>query len=166
MGGNTFATILPDASFPRMPTNQYISIKSDLTLLLGEFYTHVAVPHETPGKTDHGDIDFVVHGPRQGVTMEDVRVRIGAAHALIPNSNRMCHFAIPALSLPSSTVGQVYHQVDIEVCGELDEWERTVFFRSYGDLGMILGLLAKPWRLTLGSSGLRVSLLTVAPKKS
>ena len=163
MGGNAFATTLPNASFPRMSPNLYGALKARLTLLLQDLYSHVVVPQEMPGKADHGDVDFVVYGPKEGITIEDVRAALGATHCVIPNGNHMCNFAIPTQSLQptSSDAVAIYNQVDLEVCCSVEEWERTVFFRSYGDLGMILGLLAKPWQLTLESSGLRVRLLAL-----
>lgn len=48
------------------------------------------------------------------------------------------------------------NQVDVNVCRDRAEWERTVFFHGYGDLGMILGLIAKNAGLALGEKGLKV----------
>ena len=47
-------------------------------------------------------------------------------------------------------------QVDVHVCEDRNEWDRIMFFHSYGDLGMILGLIAKNNGLKLGSKGLDV----------
>lgn len=48
------------------------------------------------------------------------------------------------------------NQVDVNVCADRAEWERIVFFHGYGDLGMILGLIAKNVGLALGEKGLKV----------
>ena len=37
-----------------------------------------------------------------------------------------------------------------------EEWDKIMFFHSYGDLGMILGLLGKNVGLALGYKGLKV----------
>lgn len=50
-----------------------------------------------------------------------------------------------------------FGQVDINVCSDKAEWERIVFFHAYGDLGMILGLLARNHGLALGTKGLKVN---------
>lgn len=50
----------------------------------------------------------------------------------------------------------IYFQVDIHVCMDKDEWDRIMFYNSYGDLGMILGLIGKNAGLSLGSKGLKV----------
>ena len=47
-------------------------------------------------------------------------------------------------------------QVDVHVCADQGEWDRIMFFHSYGDLGMILGLIAKNNGLKLGTHGLKV----------
>lgn len=49
-----------------------------------------------------------------------------------------------------------YFQVDVHVCTDKDEWDRIMFCHSYGDLGMILGLIARNVGLSLGSKGLKV----------
>lgn len=53
-------------------------------------------------------------------------------------------------------------KVDVHVCEDKTELDRVVFFNSYGDLGMILGLLAANVGLKLGSKGLKVSKRTRA----
>jgi hypothetical protein len=50
----------------------------------------------------------------------------------------------------------IYFQVDVHVCMDKDEWDRIMFYNSYGDLGMILGLIGKNAGLSLGSKGLKV----------
>jgi hypothetical protein len=155
MGGNAFATLLPEATFPRMPPEVYQKLKEHLTARLECVYNVVAVPREAPEKVDYGDIDFVVCQPRKGVTPEEVRETIGAREAVMFEGNRMSNFAIPA-DTPGEDTGDVYHQVDVRVCSDIAELERVVAYNSYGDLGMILGLLAKANQLSLGSSGLKV----------
>jgi len=47
------------------------------------------------------------------------------------------------------------------VCSDQAEWERVVFFHAYGDLGMILGLIARNNGLTLGTGGLKACMRLV-----
>jgi hypothetical protein len=49
-----------------------------------------------------------------------------------------------------------YFQIDIHVCADKDEWDRIMFYHSYGDLGMILGLIGKNAGLLFGAKGLKV----------
>jgi hypothetical protein len=56
----------------------------------------------------------------------------------------------------------VDNQVDVNVCTDRAEWERVVFFHGYGDLGMILGLIAKNAGLALGEKGLKVLVSVLA----
>lgn len=50
----------------------------------------------------------------------------------------------------------MYYQVDVHVCMDKDEWDRIMFYNSYGDLCMILGLIARNAGLSLGQKGLKV----------
>ena len=47
-------------------------------------------------------------------------------------------------------------QIDIHVCLDKDEWDRIMFYHSYGDLGEILGMFSKHLGLSLGTKGIRV----------
>lgn len=46
MGGRAFESLLPGASFPRMPPAVYNELKDRLSHQLRELYTAVAVPCE------------------------------------------------------------------------------------------------------------------------
>lgn len=48
-------------------------------------------------------------------------------------------------------------QVDVNVCESKAEWDRRLLFNSYGDLGMIMGLIVKNAGLNLSSKGLKVN---------
>lgn len=47
-------------------------------------------------------------------------------------------------------------QVDVNVCESKEEWDRRLLFHGYGDLNMILGLIAKNSGLHLSNKGLKV----------
>ena len=101
-------------------------------------------------RSDHGDVDFLVHGPLAETTCEDVKKTLGAQHSVPMEGFHTSNYAIP-----SSSPGK-YFQVDVHVCTDEDELERIYFFHGYGDLGMILGLLARGNGLSLGTKGLKV----------
>ncbi|KZT12016.1 uncharacterized protein LAESUDRAFT_621344, partial [Laetiporus sulphureus 93-53] len=143
MGGNAFRQILPDTSFPRMTPHLYKSLKASLMPRIEDMYELAAVPAEAPGKVDYGDLDFVVSRPRADVTLEMVKSALGAVHSIPFEGNRTSHFAI-------------FHQIDVNVCADEYEWERTVFLHSYGDMGMILSLFARGVGLTLSPHGLKL----------
>lgn len=105
---------------------------------------------------DHGDIDFVVYGPREGLTLDEVQDALGARHSIQLEGNRMSNFAVPANTLDQGASNSAYHQIDINICKSKERWANVVSFNSYGDLGMILGLLACASKLAFGSSGLKV----------
>lgn len=155
MGGNAFANLLPGATFPRMSPEVYNRLKDDLTQCLKAFYRDIAVPCEAPEKADHGDLDFVVCNPCRAFALEEVSKALGAREAVLVEGNRISNFAIPA-RIPGQDTTDVYHQVDVRVCIDLDEFNRTVAFNSYGDLGMILGSITRAAQLAFGSNGLKV----------
>ncbi|KAI0699123.1 hypothetical protein BC835DRAFT_1227272, partial [Cytidiella melzeri] len=155
MGGNAFATLLPEASFPRMSPSVYQRLKDRLGTRLRDLYEVVAVPCEAPEKADYGDLDFVVYKPVRGLAQDEISEALCARQAKF-EGDRMSYFAVPAEGSGDVTTN-VYHQVDLLVCSNKEEFERVMFFNSYGDLGMIIGLLAKAGQLSLGSTGLRLA---------
>ncbi|KAI0078251.1 hypothetical protein K474DRAFT_1641867 [Panus rudis PR-1116 ss-1] len=154
MGGKAFNTHHPEAQFPRMIPSIYNDTKSKLHSILATLYTRVAVPPEAPEKVDHGDVDFIVLGPKENLTHEEVSQALGAHWSIsgIPLSN----YAIPFEEMGEED-SNAYIQVDVRVCEDEAEWDRVYFFSSYGDLGMILGLVARGVGLSYGSSGLRLA---------
>ncbi|KAJ3895454.1 hypothetical protein GG344DRAFT_38886 [Lentinula edodes] len=176
MGGSAFNFLLA-SSFPRLPPPVYHALKARLTPVLQQFYVHVAVPAEAPEKTDHGDLDFVVFCPRNlsaphsvNVPHELIKAALGATHCILEEGNRTSNFAIVVdrgtwghlgcteqeeKSRQSAGEHDIYCQVDVHVCAEKNEWERVVYFHSYGDLGMIQGLVASNVGLVLGVNGLK-----------
>ncbi|KAI0086550.1 hypothetical protein BDY19DRAFT_894795 [Irpex rosettiformis] len=156
MGGNAFATLLPGASFPRMSPEVYNRLKDDLTKRLQAFFEVVAVPREAPEKVDHGDLDFVVCNSRRDFNLEEVWKALGAREAVLLEGNRISNFAIPA-EIPSGDASEVYHQVDVRVCTDLEEFDRAIAYNSYGDLGMILGSVTRAAQLVFGNNGLKLA---------
>ncbi|KAI0670856.1 hypothetical protein C8Q78DRAFT_1032324 [Trametes maxima] len=171
MGGNAFKTVVPDATFPRMPPAVYSALKATLLPALAPLYEHVIVPREAPEKADYGDLDFVVSGPREGLTHEEVKASLRASHSVRMDGPRTSNFAIPldafedvarawrdspAADHSTGTGAAVLFQVDVNVCADHAQWERTVFHHSYGDLGLILGLLVQPAGMSLGIYGLKL----------
>lgn len=154
MGGNAFKALLPHASFPRMTPVVYEALKARLTPQLHELYGHVTVPKEAPGKQDHGDVDFVVCQPRDGLSHDEVRTTLGAVQSIACDG--ISNFAVRSIDLDGTAAANDFYQIDVQVCNDYDDWERAVFFGSYGDVGMILGLMARPYGLSMGRNGLKV----------
>jgi hypothetical protein len=169
MGGSAFLQLLPTAAFPRLPPEVYYSLKPRLLLRIQNLYTHVAVPAEAPEKSDYGDLDFVVYGPRNiGGSNErlagpkDVQEAISATHCIQGTTSNFS-VPIPEEEWEREEHEERYCQVDVHVCEDKGDWERVVFFHGYGDLGMILGLMARHNGFSLGTKGLKVKLHTSKP---
>lgn len=160
MGGNAFNNFLKFAgTFPRMQPALYRCLRQKHEDALKKLFTLVATPAEAPEKVDHGDVDFIVWHPR-AVDHLGVQEALKASHVRPMDGPRTSHYAVP-LDTPSE-----YHQVDVHVCATEDEWQRTVFFHSYGDMGMIMGLIVRGVGLHLGVHGLRVRVLRLAHFKT
>ena len=184
MGGNAFSEQLPTAVFPRMSPAFYNSLKARITPRLEALYHLVAVPPEAPGKLDYGDLDVVVCQPKdikegvplsECVTFAEIEQALGSVHSLPLPGDRTSNFAIPiqqdevqhfpvsqeAIREGKLDLAQLYIQVDLHFCEDLGSWESRILFQSYGELGMILGMLAKTVGLTWSVAGLKVSDLRV-----
>jgi len=165
MGGRAFLQDLPPGSLPRLPTSLYATLKARLTALLLTLFAVVEVPPEKPEKKDHGDIDFVVACPRshEGITPEQVGCLLGAVKSIELDGNRTSNYAIDisreewlmhsAQPVPSD---HMYCQVDVQVCDDEKAVERVTIFHGYGDLGIIIGAIAKCHNLSVNHHGLKV----------
>lgn len=174
MGGNALTHLLPAATFPRLPHHIYVAIKAHLHDRLAPLYERVATPREAPEKLDHGDVDFIVVSPtKSDLTHEDVRIALGAGASM---QGRTSNFAVPLSRYTDEVMGNTqrggqgeheeYVQVDVHVCDEVPQFERVVFFHGYGDLGMIIGCLARSVGLHLGDHGLKINSQDLAPTTS
>ncbi|KAF8555233.1 hypothetical protein OG21DRAFT_1438969 [Imleria badia] len=145
MGGRAFLQHFPPDSLPRLPTPLYDTLKARLTALLLTLFAIVEVPPEKPEKKDHGDIDFVVAHPlnREGITPEQVGRVLGAVKSIELDGNRTSNYAI--------------NIIDVRVCDDEEEAERVTVSHGYGDLGIIIGAIAKSYGLSVNHYGLKVT---------
>lgn len=163
MGGNAFRGKLSTALFPRMSPHTYQALRARLLPLVQSQFESVAVPREAPEKVDHGDLDFVVTRPRPGTSPSTVQKVLRATHSIPQEGNRTSNYAIPAKAFDLGLHGadeverQVFYQVDVNVCVDEAEWERILFLHSYGDTGMIFGVLARMAGLSLNVHGLKLA---------
>ncbi|KAJ7274540.1 hypothetical protein B0H12DRAFT_1215482 [Mycena haematopus] len=179
MGGSAFSATLPASALPRIPPAVYRALKARLTPRLQTLYSIVSTPYEAPEKTDHGDLDFLVCGPLDGTTMEvpheDVQTLLNAKYVVPMPGNRTSSYAVRIELGEWATLGhgseeeearrrakeadgqeELFTQVDVHVCSDKAEWERIHTLHGYGDLGMILGLIARNKGLALSTKGLKI----------
>jgi hypothetical protein len=172
MGGKAFLSLLPNATFPRLPPAVYASLKSSLLLRLTPLFQYVGVPHEAPEKVDHGDVDFIVACPHNPTPIghEEIKRALGASACIPsaqPDDKGTHNFALrladlvppqPTDAEPASVeASERYVQVDVNIRKDVLDWENVMFFHAYGDLGMLIGRLAASVGLHLGELGLKVS---------
>ncbi|KAG6909300.1 hypothetical protein DXG01_001244 [Tephrocybe rancida] len=181
MGGSAFAALLSASAFPRMPPAVYNALKARLHPIVETLYEHAAVPSEAPEKTSYGDVDFIASRPKIKATSDQanaphdvVQKALGALQANTMEGNRTSNFAIPIAFGEWNAFGHAAEEAEARRLadnGEIFYQESSIyatggarglltlikFFHAYGDLGMIMGLLARNVGLALGEKGLRMA---------
>jgi hypothetical protein len=163
MGGHAFQALLgAKAVFPRMPPDVYRKLRASCIEALQHHFNFVRVPPEDPEKPDFGDLDIMAFDPiaHEMPSSEELRVALGADHVITSGQSR--NFALRAEGSPSGLEGvdcgdpRHYHQVDLTVLKTQSLWDSLLLHHSYGDLGLILTLLCKPYGLAYSQGGVKV----------
>ncbi|KAF2467916.1 uncharacterized protein BDR25DRAFT_266373 [Lindgomyces ingoldianus] len=165
MGGQAFATSGPNGTplgVPRMPSDVYRKVASDIQSRLKGIFRSVVVPREAPGKPNHGDVDILVEGALCKWTPTSIGQEIGALHRITHGGTHS--YAIPYPDLPGSFV-----QIDVEICpgndtpdgAELFEW--TKFMKNDSDLMQIIGVSHRSLGITSNDRGLHVRVKEIEP---
>ncbi|WPH03847.1 Hypothetical protein R9X50_00673000 [Acrodontium crateriforme] len=186
MGGKAFENAVSDGgrpiSTPRISPGDYIRLRDTYLQLFQAYFatSKVGVLKEAPGKTDYGDIDFVVATESQP-DFYQLAVYVGAA-GLIFESPHMCSLAVnkdgtrfddslmvykngKKSMLPTSQSGIESTQIDIEIVPpSLLEWH--LFYASYGDLGGLIGRIVTKLGFTLRNTGLFLRMKQLDDSKS
>lgn len=131
----------------RLSHANYSHLKQTLRPILCRFYDQVVVSREAPEKPDHGDVDFLVQGPKPSFSFAALQHALEAHSALA--STPTMYFAIP---FPSHEPVQQYAQVDVHVCPGTIDW--LSFRNAYGVTWQLLGNVVRPFGLTPNDVGL------------
>jgi len=138
MGGNAHPGYTPS----RLSNLQCGAVITTLTIRFAElkFFSHFLSPPPAPGKTSHGDVDFLAvlgpHSPPGGVSPAEY-LRAGLSDAR--NGSYIYHLdGVPV-------------QVDIAIVSE-SMLPLELFMRSFGDAGAIVGAYARKLGYKLSSS--------------
>ncbi|KAJ4373658.1 hypothetical protein N0V86_007801 [Didymella sp. IMI 355093] len=148
MGGKVFDDL--GLQVPRMRPEVYQRMIAIIRPKLEQLFESVAVPRDAPGKTDYGDIDFLVDGKRSqdGSIWETVQDVLRADHHKSQGSHS---YAVPHPDTEGAHV-----QVDVELNPGDFDW--TLFMKGDGDLLQVLGIAHRPLGLTCNDKGLHVRL--------
>lgn len=150
MGGSAFnSPKYGNLETPRIPNHIYLRLLSQFKSTLLQFYSKVGSSLPAPEKDDHGDIDILVEGPL-GPSPSADKLKSALSAAACIDLSPTANFAIWDDELSA------YVQLDIHVCrsGGI-EWE--CFHRAYGDLWNILGVMCKPFGISVNDAGVRIS---------
>ncbi|UPX16107.1 uncharacterized protein EKO05_0006530 [Ascochyta rabiei] len=175
MGGNAFKTL----HCPRIPTEVYAKVKTITTNALEAIFNHVTVPFEIPGKSDFGDIDFLVSAPFGdcstlslttfpfATVIEAIKDALGTPHGRRGFLTPDCmYFAIPLPTTANAfTEGGAdssdeelvsWVQVDVKICFKPEMFSWMTFGLNYASQSGVLGSMVKPLGLTLDPEGLHI----------
>ncbi len=136
MGGNALKNVR------RMDAARYEWIKEKVLGELSHCYESVLVPFEVPGKVEHGDLD-VLCLPRSSMPLDASLHPKSRSEECVSNGHVLC-FEYDG------------HQIDIIHVNSMEELLFAQLFYSYGDTGMILGMLCKRVNLVLTDRQLSV----------
>lgn len=134
MGGRAFGRVMP-----RLDRATYARVCDRLVTYLQTYYRQVEVPRCLPTKESFGDVDLLVAGP---VKAFDPKQHAGSSD-VVRNGNVMS-FEFEGF------------QVDLLQYGEVTDMKR--FFSDFGDMGMILGVMASRYGMRLSPRGLHIIL--------
>jgi hypothetical protein len=167
MGGNAFPTL----RVPRLKPEEYNEVLARTLGILKQFYSHVSVAPEAPGKPDYGDIDILVSEPYEesskppsDATSDSTTTTYNAISSkarkelIIKSLNAVQSTKLgvtTSFAVPHPTFPDTYAQVDTHEClpGRV-AWE--AWMGGYGDMTQILGVLNRPLGLTMNDLGLFV----------
>jgi hypothetical protein len=139
MGGNAIL------GTRRILTAEFSEIIKQLIPLLSTVYRHVYVPRFLDEKESHGDIDFVTCLPIATQNVQDTVKELLGSDVIVANG---------------PTVSYLYKgaQIDIHTC-QPDMFIMTCWYRDYGDISQLIGLMAKKIGLIYGQNGLHYRLI-------
>jgi hypothetical protein len=172
MGGHAFKYL----DCPRMPPSVYNEIKSSAAAALRTVFTNVTVPHEVPGKTDYGDVDFLVSAPfgrfdefelttfPYQEAVDAVKKALNTPHGRQGYLTPTClYFAVPmpsAFSLDnndeSDNEPELWVQIDAKICFNPKIFSWMEFELNHATQSSILGSMLKPLGLTINRQGLHL----------
>lgn len=116
----------------------YLNIKQAVINILNK-YIVCSVVRELPDKTDFGDLD-ILYLHDDYINIHELVISLFKPNEIVINGNIL-------------SFDYCCFQIDLIKCNE-DNYESSQFFYSYGDLGTILGMIAKHYKLSFGCNGL------------
>ncbi|KAL7783685.1 hypothetical protein V8C43DRAFT_172051 [Trichoderma afarasin] len=163
MGGSAFSSVVNPLLTPRMPKEVYEAIKSQCEGILRTLYSCVESPLEGPGKTDFGDIDFLLASPkpeasRGAYAIQTISKALGAERSITAGGNEPAG----SLAIPwpadkedvNKESERKYIQIDVRVCDTEHRLRWMLFKHGHGDLWNLLGSTIRGYGLTVDDSAL------------
>ncbi|KAJ4155848.1 hypothetical protein LMH87_001074 [Akanthomyces muscarius] len=171
MGGSAFSVGASPLCTPRMPPRIYHAQKQRCEALLRQLYVHVDSPIDGPGKTDFGDVDFLVFQRREDAPVapphlentkpaseliHEVATLLGSERTIV-TTGAASNLAIP---WPADQVSETdteqprYIQVDVRISPSLESHRWMLFKHAHGDIWNLVGSLVRPYGLTIDDTGM------------
>ncbi|UKZ80353.1 hypothetical protein TrVFT333_008111 [Trichoderma virens FT-333] len=163
MGGSAFSSGCNPLLTPRMPKRVYEATKGRCEEILRTLYSCVESPLEGPGKTDFGDIDFLLASPKPEASegayaIQTISKALGAEKSIIAGGNEPAG----SLAIPWPTDEQdakegsdkKHIQIDVRVCETERKLRWMLFKHGHGDLWNLMGSTIRPYGLTVDDSAM------------
>jgi hypothetical protein len=137
MGGNA----IPNAR--RITTAELLEIVEKLMPILKKYYQFCYVPKFMGNKETHGDVDFMVTLPVVDNHRELLKAELQSKHSVV-----------------NGTTGSYeYNGVQIDVSlHSAEDFVTTCWYKNYGDVSMLIGVMTHHVGLVYGMDGLRLRL--------
>ncbi|KAF1996204.1 hypothetical protein P154DRAFT_525774 [Amniculicola lignicola CBS 123094] len=156
MGGHAFRSLY----CPRFSLEIYLTTRTLATKVLNTLFTHVVEPAELPSKTNFGDLDFLVAGPKHAPSspvdqphlVELIKAALNTEYGRrsLPTDG-VLFFAIPAPGREE----EFHIQIDVHVV-EVEGFEWNHFMYRYASGLKMVGSMVKPLGVTLDPKGCHV----------
>lgn len=178
MGGNAFLERGPKGNpalalkVPRMSPAVYAYMKAKHWEILERFFNKISVSAEGPGKTNHGDVDYLVAGQK----LDDPWPQIAASFEATrwyyngKTEKRTWYFGVKLpwdemrneITVPEDVDPDAHAQLDVYMCEETKfDWVNAR--NSHGDLWWILSQILHPFGFYLNDVGFLVEIAEIYP---
>lgn len=157
-----------------MPLEIYNQVLSSTLLLLRQHYTHAVSPISAPGKSDYGDVDFLVCSPLSAsynlsitppaTVASNLSVLLGAAASNIEVGNPTVNLAVPwPITGEEGDEETKFVQIDVHTCPSVKIFDWELFHSAHGDLWNILGSTIRPFGFTVNDRGIFLRIPEIEP---
>jgi hypothetical protein len=169
MGGHA----LKQCQLRRYSKVEYNALKTAVLPQILQFYSHAKVPHELPTKETFGDLDVIVHGRKPQPSSSEIDPiqqlsKLWNSKEVVANgpvtSVEKDDFQIDIIEIQGPKFASPFRTKPLTDEGRLKYFQAAVDYMSWGDVGSLVGVIAKSLGLKFGVAGLEVPMFITLDK--